>query len=93
VSAVIRFDRGQLTSNPPLSDVLVQGNVIMESPEELGPDGQVIHRKPRYNYAVLIESRPPGSMDGHYPRNVRIVNNMFPPGQNGICNIPLPETN
>lgn len=39
----LRFDRGQIESNPPLTDVLVQGNVI----DSEGP--------PRFEYSVIIE--------------------------------------
>jgi hypothetical protein len=92
-SAVIRFDRGQLPTNPPLSNVLVEGNVITTASEELGDNGEVVQPKPRYNYAVLIESPPPGSTDLHYPTNIRIVDNLFLPGRQGLSNVSLPESN
>ncbi len=39
----LRFDRGQIESNPPLTDVLVQGNMID------------VEGSPRYEYSVIIE--------------------------------------
>lgn len=41
--APLRFDRGQIETNPPLTDVLVQGNVID------------VEGVPRYEYSVIIE--------------------------------------
>jgi hypothetical protein len=40
----LKFDRGQAADDPPLTDVLIQGNVI----QAVGP--------PRYEYTVIIES-------------------------------------
>lgn len=88
-TAVFRFERGQLNSNPPLSNVLVEGNLITNSEEELGPDGKPIHPMPRYDYAVLIDQTPSGSNERHYPREMKISDNMFMPGKIGISNVPL----
>lgn len=92
-TAVFRFERGQMPTNPPLSNVLVEGNVITNSELELGPDGSAIHPKPRYDYAVLIDTPPANSKEQHYPTNIRIVNNLFIPGQKGISTVPIPDTN
>ncbi len=93
-SAVIRVERGQLSTNPPLSDVLIKGNIITNSGDEgVVENGQVTHPKPRYRYAVLIDSPPAGSGDRHYPVNIRVIDNLFDPGLNGLCNIPLPSPN
>jgi hypothetical protein len=91
-TAVFRFERGQQEANPPLSNVLVEGNVITNSEEELGPDGEAIHPKPRYNYAVLIDTPPKESKDHHYPVNIKIVDNLFIAGQKGISTVQLPSS-
>ena len=39
----LRFDRGQIETNPPLTDVLVQGNLID------------VEGTPRYEYSVIVE--------------------------------------
>jgi hypothetical protein len=88
-AAVFRFERGQVASNPPLSNVLVEGNMITNSDEELGPDGEAIHPKPRYNYAVLVDEPPANSQDHHYPVNIKIVNNLFVAGQKGLSTVPI----
>ena len=41
--APLRFDRGQIETNPPLSDVLVQGNLID------------VEGTPRFEYSVIVE--------------------------------------
>ena len=92
VPAVIRIERGQLATNPPLSDVLIEGNIITNSGDEgTVEDGEVRHPKPRYRYNVLIDTAPSGSGETHYPTNIRIVDNLFDPGLDGICNVPIPE--
>lgn len=94
VGAVIRIERGQLASNPPLSDILVEGNIITNFGKEgVLENGEVTHPKPRYRYTVLIDSPAADSKETHYPVNVRIVDNLFDPGTDGICNVPLPELN
>jgi len=91
-SAVIRIERGQLAANPALSDVLIQGNIITNAGDEgVVKDGQVTNPKPRYRYAVLIETQPADSTEGHYPANIRVGENLFEPGLDGICNVPLPS--
>ncbi len=71
-----KFDTGQLPHNPPLSDVVVSGNILYDPGREAG-------RKdvpPRYRYAVVVPQGPDG------PRNLRFSNNIFPPGRSGISN-------
>jgi hypothetical protein len=92
-TAVFRFEHGQELSNPPLSNVLVEGNLITNSEEELGPDGAAIHPKPRYNYAVLIDAAPKDSNEHHYPMNIKVVNNLFIAGQQGISTVPITSSN
>jgi hypothetical protein len=92
-SGAILIERGQIRSNPSLSDVLIVGNIVGDTDEELDPNGQVVHSKPRYKYAIVIDARPNEENGYHFPKNIRVVDNLFAPGQKGICNIPLPSPN
>jgi hypothetical protein len=92
-TGVFRFERGQMESNPPLSNVLVEGNLITNSDEDLGPDGKAIHPKPRYEYAVLIDTPPAESKEHRYPVNIKFASNLFVPGQRGISTVPLSSAN
>ncbi len=69
----IRFDRGQNADDPPLSDVVVQGNIVFDA----GPES------PRYKYAVLIEQGPGA------PRGLHFSNNILHPGTEGVSNVEL----
>lgn len=69
----IRFDRGQQLDDPPLTDVLVSGNVI----HSFG--------SPRYKYAVLIED-PQGPRG---PKGLHFQGNLFPAGREGVSNTEL----
>jgi hypothetical protein len=92
VSAAIRIERGQLADNPPLSDVLIEGNIVTNAGDEGSvKDGEVVKSKPRYRYAVIIDTAAPNSGETHYPTNIRIAGNLFEPGASGICNVPLPD--
>ena len=91
-TAVFRFERGQEATNPPLSNVLVEGNIITNSEDELGPNGEAIHPKPRYNYAVLIDAAPKESKELHYPVNIKVIDNLFIAGQQGVSNVPIPQS-
>lgn len=74
--APLRFNRGQKPDNPPLTDVMVQGNIACESGRDRG-------EPPRYKFAVIIESGENG------PKGLRFSNNLFHPGTKGVCNVPL----
>ncbi|MEZ0276537.1 MAG: hypothetical protein ACAH88_16625, partial [Roseimicrobium sp.] len=82
----LRFDKGQTPQNPPLTDVLIQGNVIYDT----GRDSPLIEgtpRKegPRYGYAVRIET------DGkNPPQGLHFSNNILHPGSKGVSNVDLP---
>lgn len=81
----LRFDKGQTPQNPPLTDVLIQGNVIYDSGKD-SPlvDGAPKKEGPRYSYAVRIET------DGkNPPRGLRFSNNIFHPGKQGVSNVEL----
>ncbi len=70
----IRFDRGQKPDNPPLTDVIIQGNIVYDTGRDSG-------EPPRYKYAVVIE----GGANG--PKGLRFSNNIFHPGTKGISNV------
>lgn len=69
----IRFDTGQKPDNPPLADVVVQGNVVYDTSRAEGGE-------PRYRYAVLVPSEVKG---------VRFSGNILHPGRDGVSNVPL----
>ncbi len=54
----LRFDHGQEPDDPPLSDVIIQGNML----HSVGPS--------RYQYAVRIEGEPNAPRDLHFLGNV-----------------------
>ncbi len=56
--APIRFDTGQQPDDPPLADVVINGNVI----HSIGP--------PRYGWAVLIPGGPAGPKNLHFSGNL-----------------------
>jgi hypothetical protein len=71
-----KFDTGQQPDDPPLADVIVQGNLL----HCIGA--------PRYRYAVVIA----GPVDGpKSPRGLRFHGNILAPGKDGVANRKLPE--
>lgn len=71
-----KFDTGQQPDDPPLADVIVQGNLL----HCIGA--------PRYRYAVVIA----GPVDGpKTPRGLRFNGNTLAPGKDGVANRKLPE--
>ena len=72
----IRLDAGQKPDNPPLRDVIVQGNIVYDTGRDLADPSA-----PRYAYAVQIAPEA---------KNVVFANNIFHPGRDGTANIPLP---
>jgi hypothetical protein len=69
----IKFDTGQKPENPPLADVLVQGNVVYDT-------GRAEGTAPRYRYAVVVPSEVKG---------IRFSGNIFHPGRDGVSNVEL----
>jgi hypothetical protein len=67
----LKFDHGQQADDPPLTDVLIQGNLIHQSGER------------RYALAVVVEGEPGA------PRGLHFASNLFPPGTQGVSNVPL----
>ncbi|MBI5684475.1 MAG: right-handed parallel beta-helix repeat-containing protein [Verrucomicrobia bacterium] len=82
--APLRFSRGQKPDNPPLTDVIIQGNVVYDTGrDQIIVNGQPKIEPPRYKYAVIIET------GGNGPRGLRFSNNIFHPGAQGISNVEL----
>jgi len=77
--APILFDRGQEPDDPPLRDVLVTGNVVIDS----GRDGMLVDDvppPPRHRHAVHVSEGTNG------PQGLRFHGNLFHPGTEGISN-------
>jgi len=90
-SFAIRIDRGQIASNPPISDVLVQGNIVSDPGKDgVLVDGKLTNPKPHYRYAFYVELPKPGEPDGRYPKRIHVLDNLFDPGIDGAANVPLP---
>lgn len=82
--APLRFCRGQQPDDPPLSDVIIQGNVVYDTGrDQVIVDGQPKVEPPRYKYAVIIETGSNG------PRGLHFSNNILHPGAKGVSNIEL----
>ncbi len=82
----LRFDRGQKAENPPLTDVLVQGNIVYDTGRDQPLIKGVPRREPpRYQYAIRIET---GS--AHSPVGLHFSGNLLAPGTAGISNVELP---
>ncbi len=80
----ILLDRGQKPDNPPLADVVVQGNVVYDTGRDgVLVDGRVQVRPPRYKYAVCV-AQGPGS-----PKGLHFSGNLFHPGTAGVANVAL----
>ncbi len=76
----LRFDSRQKPDNPPLADVVVQGNVVYDT-GRTEPGHTEAHR-PRYRYAVRIAAEVTG---------LRFSGNLFHPGWDGVSNTELPQ--
>jgi len=74
--APFKFDTGQQADDPPLADVVIQGNLL----HCIGA--------PRYQYAVVIAGQPGGPKT---PRGLRFQGNSLAPGTGGVSNHPLSE--
>lgn len=80
----LRFDKGQLPTNPRLKAVIIQGNLVYDpGRDSIMVDGKPQIEPPRYKYAVLVHAGDDG------PEDLRFSNNLFDPGRDGISNLPL----
>ncbi len=77
-NAPIRFDSGQKPNNPPLADVVVEGNVVYDTGRTEA--GASKDSRPRYRYAVLVAKEVSG---------LRFSGNIFHPGWEGVSNVEI----
>ncbi|QDT82489.1 right-handed parallel beta-helix repeat-containing protein [Gimesia chilikensis] len=73
----ILLDEGQKPDNPPLADVIIQGNIVQNS-GRFHPDKT--EQGPRYVYSIRIARKATG---------IHLSNNLFDPGREGISNVEL----
>ena len=79
-----RFDDGQKPDNPPVSDVIIQGNIVYDTGRQpVIVDGKRKVEPPRYKYAVRIAGGERG------PKGLHFSNNLFHPGTVGESNVEL----
>jgi len=78
--APIRFDTGQKADDPPLADIIVQGNIVYDTSRT--ESGGPVEKRPRYRYAVLIPKEVTG---------LRFSGNIFHPGWDGVSNVDLKQ--
>ena len=84
IGAPLKFDSTPLPDVPPLSNVLVQGNVVYDpGHDQVIVDGAPRIERPRYKYAVTI-----GGGNGA-PKNLHFSNNLLDSGSDGISNVEL----
>lgn len=82
--AIALYD-GQLPENPPLRDVLVQGNVVYDSGRDAAPP-----EPPRHRYAIFVGSwSGPIEKSVNAPQGVVFRDNLLHPGVAGVSNVPL----
>jgi len=73
----ILLDAGQKPDNPPLTKVIIQGNLVQNSGRLQASTEQ---QAPRYVYAVRVAQKA---------TNIYISNNILDPGREGVSNIEL----
>jgi len=81
----IRFEAGQMAHNPPLKDVLIQGNIVHDAGRDgVLVEGEVKVLPPRYTYAVHVATEGPA-----LPKGLHFFNNILHPGTQGVANVEL----
>lgn len=77
---VIKLGYGPLEKNPPMRDVIIEGNIIYDSGRDsVLVDGKPQIMPPRYKYAVWFDEE-------FIPEGIHFRNNIFHPGTEGISN-------
>ena len=82
----LKFDTGQLPGNPPLADVLVQGNIIFDSGRQ-----KVLYRRKARRRAAPVPLCGCDSRRRGVPQGLHFANNIFHPGTDGVANVDLPK--
>lgn len=87
----IALYEGQLPENPPLRDVLIQGNLVYNTGrDQVLVDGKPVEQPPRYRYAVYVGPWGENSAQGPtFPRDIHFLGNDLHPGTKGISNVEL----
>jgi len=76
----ICLEPGQTSENPPLTDVIISGNIVYDpGRDKILVDGKPTVAPPRYRYALLIAAAV----------NVQVANNILHPGSGSVSNVPL----
>jgi len=90
-SYTIALYEGQLVDNPPLTDVLITGNMVYDTGRDgVVTDGEVTTPGPRYRYAVYVGPWGEGRQRGpSYPQGLHFIGNLFHPGARGVSNVEL----
>jgi hypothetical protein len=92
-SYAIALYEGQFEENPPLRDILIQGNIVYNTGRDsVLVDGKPEVQPPRYRYAVYAgpwgeDNKPKASAPD--PEELHFIGNIFHPGLKGISNIEL----
>lgn len=77
--AIALYD-GQLSENPAMRDVVIQGNVVYDPGRDTG-------EAPRYRYALFVGSWHGAPEDSpNLTTGISIVGNRFHPGRDGVTN-------
>lgn len=84
-AAPIQFNVSPMPERgPPLTDVLIVGNVLHDvGRDKILDGGEYRLEPPRYRYAVRVGSGP------HAPRGLRFSDNLLHPGTQGVSEFPL----
>ncbi|MDQ1257505.1 MAG: hypothetical protein QG656_2111 [Candidatus Hydrogenedentes bacterium] len=89
-SYAIALYEGQLDTNPPLTDVIVTGNMVYDTGrDQVIVDGQPRIEPPRYRYAVYVGPWGGEEPGPTYPQSIHFSNNLFHPGSMGVSNVEL----
>ena len=77
------IEKGKL-DNPPVTDVMIQGNIIYDTGRDrILVAGQPVVEPPRYKYAIFSETGKGA------PREVHASGNILHPGTDGVSNLEL----
>lgn len=88
----IALYEGQLDTNPPLHDVVIDGNVVYDTGrDKIIRDGKAVYEPPHYQYAIYIGPWGGGDPGPTYPQHIVIGDNVLHPGTDGVSNIDLAE--
>lgn len=83
----IRLDRGQLPDNPPITGVVITGNVVQDSTRFDAKQGAE-DAGPLYKYALFVDPESDRTDIAPSPRGIVVGENYFDPGVAGVSNLP-----